>query len=58
MFENVKLVIEERLSKEGRPYQAVKAIFEDGTSMDIGWQDLAGRLASKLITSGKYKPCK
>lgn len=54
MFENVKLVLEERLSREGKPYQAVKAVFEDESSMDIGYNDLAGRLATKLITSGKY----
>lgn len=58
MFENVKLVIEERISKAGRPYQAVKAVFDDGTSMDIGYNETAWRLSTKLITSGKYIPAK
>lgn len=55
MFENVKLVVEERTSQNGRPYMAVKAVFEDGSTMDLGFNDLAGRLCSKMVVEGKYK---
>lgn len=49
MFENVRLMVEERTSKNGKPYMAVKAIFEDGSTMDIGYQEVANKLCAKLV---------
>lgn len=45
MYENVKLIIEEAISrKTGKNYTRVKAVFENGEEVIIGFKDLAMKI--------------
>lgn len=41
MYENVKVVINEKMSKEQKPYTAVELIFPNGERVTAGFAELA-----------------